>query len=72
MFIYSLITFVSAVIFLTIATKITNHILQAIGILLGLLCLCFSVKFSLVPLEVTLVVAFLFITQKMRSLNRIK
>lgn len=72
MFVYSLITFVSAVIFLAIATKITNDILQAIAILLSLLCLCFSVKFSLVPLEVTLVVAFVFITQKMRSLNSIK
>ena len=72
MFIYSLTTFVSAVIFMAITTKVTNNILQAIAVLLSLLCLCFSVKFSLVPLEVTLVITFLFITQKMRSLNRIK
>lgn len=67
MLLYSFIAMGLAILFLGISLKITNQIWQLIIILLGLLCLCCSIKFSFIPLEVLMIIAFLMITPQIRS-----
>ncbi len=53
-----------AIFFVVIAIKNTNQIWQVICIIVGFFWLCCSLKFSLIPLEVLLLIA-LFMTRKL-------
>lgn len=70
--VYSSIALVLALLCLTITTKITNHFLQILTILFAIFWLCSSLFFSLVPLELMLAIALVYLTPKMHFWSRVK
>ncbi|BAY24201.1 hypothetical protein NIES2100_39940 [Calothrix sp. NIES-2100] len=70
--VYSSIALGLALLFFTITTKITNHLLQILTILFAIFWLCSSIFFSLVPLELMLAIALVYLTRKMHFWSHLK
>ncbi|BAY66392.1 hypothetical protein NIES22_65310 [Calothrix brevissima NIES-22] len=71
-FVYSSIALGIALFCLYITTKVSNHFWQLLSIVVAIFWLCSSLFYSLVPLELLLAIALVYLTPKIHFWHRLK